>query len=97
MLFLLRKTHNTKTFKIFLHFFLSTFLYAFLYKYYGKFDSDRKIPVGKDGKITYFHAFYFSLATQSTVGYGDIVPKDDVTKIICMSQLFLTIMGVSMY
>jgi hypothetical protein len=91
MLFLLRKLQNAKTFKIFLHFCMSIFFFAFLYKYFGKFNSDRKNHITKEGKITFFHAFYFSLVTQSTVGFGDIAPKDHTTKIICMSQLVLTI------
>jgi voltage-gated potassium channel len=91
MLFLLRKIGNIKTFKIFLHFLLSTFFYAFLYNYFGTFN----IPSGEDEEedyqLDFFHAFYFSLVTQTTVGYGDISPKDNTTKVICMSQLLLTI------
>lgn len=92
MLFLLSKLSNKKTFKIFLYFLTLTFFYAFLYKYFGKFDSakDGK-KVGARGELTFFDAFYFSLATQTTVGYGDIVPDDQITKAICISQLLITI------
>ena len=37
--------------------------------------------------------FYYSLVTQTTVGYGDIVPKTDMMKVITIVQL-LTIYGV---
>ena len=92
MLFLLRKIGNIKTFKIFLHFLLSTFFYAFLYNYFGTFNSVQSDKqMGKNDQLDFFHAFYFSLVTQTTVGYGDISPKDNTTKVICMSQLLLTI------
>ena len=93
-MFLVSRLGNFKILKIFLQFLLLTFIYALLYKYFGKFDSDRDhkgAGVNSVGKIDFFTAFYFSLVTQTTVGYGDIGPKNMVTKIICMSQLLLTV------
>ena len=92
-MFLISKLKNFKIFKIFLQFLLVTFIYALIYRYFGRFDSDRDKGSGVDsvGKIDFFTAFYFSLVTQTTVGYGDIAPKDKVTKIICISQLLLTV------
>ena len=93
-MFLISKLRNFKILKIFLQFLLLTFTYALIYRYFGRFDSDRdKEGSGVDsvGKIDFFTAFYFSLVTQTTVGYGDIAPKDTVTKIICISQLLLTV------
>lgn len=40
-----------------------------------------------------FDSFYFSLVTQTTVGYGHILPTDVITKIINIIQL-LSIYGV---
>ena len=89
-MFLIRRLGNFKILKIFLQFLLLTFIYALIYHYFGRFDSDRK-RVDEQGRISLFHAFYFSLVTQTTVGYGDIGPKDKITKIICISQLLLTV------
>ncbi len=44
-------------------------------------------------ELSFFDFIYFSLVTQTTVGYGDIVPCHIFSKIITMLQL-LTIYGV---
>ena len=43
--------------------------------------------------ITLFDAFYFSLVTQTTVGYGNIFPESRLTQIINAFQL-ISIFGV---
>ena len=43
--------------------------------------------------LSMLDSFYYSLVTQTTVGYGDIAPKTDMMKIITIAQL-LTIYGV---
>lgn len=43
--------------------------------------------------VTFFDCFHFSLVTQTTVGYGALVPTHNLTKIINILQL-LTIYGV---
>lgn len=45
---------------------------------------------------SFVDCLYFSLVTQTTVGYGDIVPKHTITKLITMLQL-LTIYGVILF
>lgn len=41
-------------------------------------------------------SLYFSMITQTTIGYGDIVPISDTAKIICMGQM-LTLAGLISY
>jgi len=54
-------------------------LFSYLFSYYEK--------------ISFFNSIYWALTTASTVGYGDIVPKNNTGKIIAMG---LMIIGVSM-
>jgi hypothetical protein len=46
-----------------------------------------------NSNMSLWDCIYFSLVTQTTVGYGDIVPTHAVTKLINVLQL-LTIYGV---
>lgn len=43
-----------------------------------------------------FEALYFSMITQTTIGYGDIVPVSDTAKVVCMFQM-LTLAGLISY
>ena len=92
MLNSLKKNFHSKILYFLIYFLIITCFYAFLYKYFGRFNEVHdESEVDSVGKINFFTAFYFSLTTQSTVGYGDISPKDNITKIICMTHLLLTI------
>jgi hypothetical protein len=42
----------------------------------------------KTFKISYFQALYFSVVTVTTIGYGEITPSTDVTKIITSVNIF---------
>ena len=66
-------------------------IFAVLY-YIGSMFANEK-GKEKTPRLSFFDAFYFSLVTQTTVGYGDIAPVNKISKTICMFQL-LTIMGV---
>lgn len=46
-----------------------------------KYDKDTE----KDLDVVDF--FYFSLVTQSTVGYGDITPVHNIPRMVCMFQI----------
>jgi hypothetical protein len=55
---------------------------------------EKSFQHSKDNEhLTLWDCFYFSLVTQTTVGYGDIIPTHDLTKFLNVIQL-LTIYGV---
>ncbi|MGE4546649.1 MAG: TrkA family potassium uptake protein [Desulfurella sp.] len=66
-------------FQIFIILVVVLALFAYLFSYYEK--------------ISFFNSIYWALTTASTVGYGDIVPKNNTGKVIAMG---LMIIGVSM-
>jgi hypothetical protein len=39
----------------------------------------------------YINAYYFAIITMTTVGFGDIAPKNDVEKVICIVIILLYI------
>lgn len=60
-------------------------------------DNAFKIPKSdSETELSLLDCFYFSLITQTTVGYGDIIPTNKISKIINIVQL-LTIYGVFMF
>ena len=44
---------------------------------------------------TFTKLCYFSLCIQSTIGYGDIMPKSELARIINMIQIFLVYAGIA--
>jgi hypothetical protein len=62
--------------------FVFSFIYYVIYQYDKKSFTDRN-------KITYnlFDFFYFSLVTQTTVGYGSMVPTSSLSKVVNAIQL----------
>ncbi len=47
-----------------------------------------------ENKITFWEAIYFTIITQSTIGYGDIVPKSVITRLLVTVQALSTIILV---
>lgn len=45
-------------------------------------------------KISFWEAIYFTIITQSTIGYGDIVPKSPLTRFLVSFQALSTIILV---
>ena len=45
-------------------------------------------------KISFWEATYFTIITQSTIGYGDIVPKSSLTRFLVSFQALSTILLV---
>lgn len=78
---------------------LFTLLYYITYNYFeNSFHETNKEPQHikkRENKNTmnFYDFFYFSLVTQTTVGYGDIVPTHPISRAINILQL-LTIYGV---
>lgn len=44
--------------------------------------------------FTWIQAFYFAVSTMSTVGYGDLVPSSDLTRLVVALYIMVS---VSMY
>ena len=67
---------------------ISLFLYQLVYYFFCN-RKDFKIR-GDSGnvKIDLFNLFYFSIITQSTIGFGDIVPQTKKSKLIVILQVY---------
>lgn len=83
--------------RIRLFFFLIIYLVVYAYIYYviGNFndtahfhDKSRKLKLKK---ISFWECFYFTVITQSTVGYGRIQPASYLTEILVVTQAISTI------
>ncbi|GBG26762.1 Potassium channel AKT2 [Hondaea fermentalgiana] len=51
-------------------------------------------PDLRENELTYWHAFYWTVITMTTVGYGDITPRDDLSR---LASLIVMISGVLLY
>jgi hypothetical protein len=71
-------------------------LFASVYWIVDTFVLDKKGLKSDKKELNWFDCLYFSLVTQTTVGYGDIVPNHTITKIINMFQL-LSVYGLITY
>ena len=60
-------------------------LFAIIYYRYGTFTS----RTSKETQLSPLDSLYFSLTTQTTIGYGDIVPLDTKTKYMVIGQMTL--------
>lgn len=82
---------NTVSFNILLYVVFST-IYCIL-----KILSDKNTKhwkgIENNGSSEYFNLWYYSLVTQSTVGYGDIYPISIIAKFIAMVHIMLFVWG----
>ena len=72
----------------------TTILFALLYTIFVP-DYHDWIGINKEEDVTFgdkfFNRLYFSLATTSTVGYGDIIPVTDLGRVVAMFYMFFGI------
>jgi hypothetical protein len=64
------------------------YLYAFAALYLGMSVTD---PNHFTEPLSHVGAFYFTVVVASTVGFGDITPNDDLTRIIVTGQMLVNI------
>lgn len=65
--------------KLFLYNIICILIFAFLY-----YVSDKILTY--EDKINIINSIYFSTVTQTTLGFGDIVPTHEITKILVSLQ-----------
>jgi len=68
-------------------------LFAFVYYLTFIYDSKTFNIHKNDEDINYLDFLYFSLVTQTTVGYGGIIPTRNISRLLNFIQL-LTIYGI---
>lgn len=56
-----------------------------------KLKDDVKNELHKNFFQKFFERFYFACVTGTTLGYGDIFPRTNITKVFALLQLFFTI------
>lgn len=72
---------------IIIHLLLLLFFTRLYYLSY-KVIKDDTFKTDKTETMTFYDFFYFTLITQATIGYGDIVPIHPLTKMINILQIF---------
>lgn len=82
-----------------IHHLLSVVVFAFLYWILDNYQSgslsefQQHFKHSEKKRLGLYDCFYFSLVTQTTIGYGDIVPLTNTAKFLVILQL-LTIYGL---
>ena len=73
--------------------FAIVFVFAIIYWLLGSNDN---FSFTKDQeKLTFIDALYFSMVTQTTLGYGDISPKSEIMRSISFIHLALLIIHIT--
>ena len=80
-----------KILKYFLIQFLLILIFSCIYWSLGSPENFDFISDNKNLNLSYLDALYFTLATQTTVGYGDITPKSQKLRGIVIIQIILLI------
>jgi len=74
--------------KIFLHL-ISVIIFSFIYYNFFTKDDFFGRDINDTKYFSYLEAFYFSLVTQSTVGFGYLSPKTGKTRVIVILQILM--------
>lgn len=45
-------------------------------------------PINPQGFATFLDAFYFSIVTMTTVGFGDVIPKSEIGRLLTVLMIF---------
>ncbi len=70
---------------------LVVYLFAVLFRTASILDSRAYFVNGTLGSLSFFNAFYFSVTTASTVGFGDITPASVWAKSLVMAEILLSL------
>ena len=79
-----------KQYLFFIRHFISVLVFAILY-YIAYHYIEHAYDKDKSHQLSFFEFLYFSLTTQTTIGYGDIIPTHYITKAIAALQLITVI------
>ena len=85
---------NKNKFSFYKLYFLVLIVFSLIYWLLGtsenfKFDT---ISNNNSNSLTFLNSLYFSFITQSTIGYGDILPTSSLAKILVMCQITLLVL-----
>lgn len=70
---------------------LVVYLFAVLYRMVSILDGHSFFVNGPTASLSFFNAFYFSVTTASTVGFGDITPASVWAKSLVMAEIILSL------
>ena len=68
---------------------LLLFVFALIYYFMFIYNNIDHFFIPENESHSFVNALYFSLVTQSTLGYGDIYPISNVSKIVVMVHVFI--------
>ena len=90
---------TTNKYYFILFYALIVIIFALIYWYFGSSEHlkfDKETNDQSSDNITLLNAFYFAIVTQSTTGYGDILPKSKFMRCMTIFQLCLTIFALNL-
>ena len=90
---------TTNKYYFILFYALIVITFALIYWFLGTSEHlyfDKETNDQSSDNITLLNAFYFSIVTQSTTGYGDILPKSKFMRCMTILQLCLTVVALNL-
>lgn len=72
--------------------FVTVIFFSIIYWFYG--DTDHFVIIPND-TLTFLDAFYFSLGSYTTIGYGDITAKSQFMRLIVSMQIILLVLHIT--